>query len=207
MKLLIALLLLASCSTKVDYKQLQSKLLAVYEDDQKIRLQHESAQKAYGLESKQIDSLTRVMLHNDGANLITVTDILDKHGWLGADKIGEKANDALFLVIQHSDLRVQQKYLPKMRDAVKRGSAKNNQLALLEDRVAIGEGKQQIYGSQIGFDMKTNKTYVLPLIDPDNVDRRRAKVGLGLMSDYVKHWDMIWDVEEYKKQLPNLEGI
>jgi hypothetical protein len=77
----------------------------------------------------------------------------------------------------------------------------------LEDRVAIGEGKQQIYGSQIGYDMKTNKTYVLPLIDPDNVDKRRAKVGLGLMSDYVKHWDMIWDVEEYKRQLPNLEKM
>ena len=50
-----------------------------------------------------------------------------------------------------------------------------------------------------------NKYFVSPLIDPDNVDKRRASVGLGSLEEYVKNWDMIWDVEQYKKDLPILE--
>lgn len=44
--------------------------------------------------------------------------------------------------------------------------------------MALGEGRKQTYGSQIGFDESTNKYYVLPLEDPDRVDQRRASVGL-----------------------------
>jgi hypothetical protein len=186
-------------------KPLQAKLLAIYEDDQPIREQYNSAQKEFGHQSKQVDSLGRIMMYKDSINLIKVTEILDKYGWVGADKIGGQANQTLFIVIQHSDLKTQQKYLPMVREAVKIGNANRSALALLEDRVALREGKRQIYGSQFGYDNETKKSYVLPLDDPDNVDKRRAEVGLGLLADYVKDWDIIWNVEEYKKQLPELE--
>lgn len=102
-------------------------------------------------------------------------------------------------------MKTQQKHLPMMREAVKNKNATGTALALLEDRVALEEGKRQVYGSQIGRDNETNKNYVLPLDDPDNVDKRRAEVGLGLLAEYVKSWDIILNVEEYKKQLPELE--
>jgi hypothetical protein len=187
-------------------KPLQAELLAIYEDDQGIRRTFIKAQKDYGFQSKIVDSLGRIMMHKDSVNLIKVTKILDKHGWVGADKVGGQANQTLFLVIQHSDLPTQQKYLPMMREAVKNKNASSSALALLEDRVALGEGKKQIYGSQIGFDKETNTNYVLPLEDPDTVDQRRASVGLGLLADYVKNWNIVWNVEEYKKQLPELEA-
>lgn len=133
-------------------------------------------------------------------------DILfEQDGRVGADKVGGQANQTLFLVIQHSDLKTQQKYLLMMREAVKIGNVNESALALLEDRVALGEGKKQIYGSRIGYDNETNKTFVLLLEDPDNIDKRRAEVGLGLLADYVKRWDIIWNIEEYKKQLPEIE--
>ena len=187
-------------------KPLQAKLLTIFQDDQPIRLQYISAQKEFGRQSKQVDSLGRIMMHKDSANLIKVTEILDKYGWVGADKVGVQANQTLFLVIQHSDLKTQQKYLPMMKEAVKIGNANGSALALMEDRVALGEGKRQIYGSQIGYDNEKSKSYILPLDDPDNVDKRRAEVGLGLLADYVKRWEIIWNVEEYKKQLPELEA-
>lgn len=93
-----------------------------------------------------------------------------------------------------------------MREAVKNKKAEPNALALLEDRVALGEGRRQIYGSQIGRDEQTQKHYVLPLEDPDNVDQRRAEVGLEPLADYVKSWDIVWNVEEYKEQLPAIEA-
>lgn len=93
-----------------------------------------------------------------------------------------------------------------MREAVKNKKASGSSLALLEDRVALGEGKRQIFGSQIGRDTETGKYFVLPLEDPDNVDKKRAEVGLGLLADYVKRWQIEWNVEEYKRQLPEIEA-
>lgn len=145
------------------------------------------------------------MLYKDSINLIKVIEIIDAYGWIGPDKVGGQANQTLFLVIQHSDLKTQQKYLPILREAVKNKNASGSAMALLEDRVALGEGKRQIYGSQIGYDKEKNESFVLPLEDPDNVDKRRAHVGLGLLADYVKRWGIIWNVEEYKQKLPEIE--
>lgn len=186
-------------------KELQSSLLTIFNDDQVIRHQYIAAQKEFGNDSKQVDSLIKIMIYNDSVNLIKVTEILDKYGWVGADKVGGQASHALFLVIQHSDLETQQKYLPIMRKAVENKKISANSLALLEDRVAIGEGKRQIYGSQIGYDEITKKYYVLPLYDPDNIDTRRQSVGLGSFTEYLKKWDIIWNVEEYKKDLQKIE--
>lgn len=187
-------------------KPLQAKLIAIFNDDQQIRLQFISAQKQFGAASQQVDSLAKIMLQKDSVNLIEITKILDTKGWVGADKIGGQANHTLFLIIQHADLKTQQKYLPMMQQAVKNNNASANSLALLKDRVALGEGKRQIYGSQIGQDNDKQMSYVLPLIDPENVNQRRAKVGLGPIEEYVKRWNIIWNVEEYKKALPEIEA-
>jgi hypothetical protein len=186
---------------------LQKELLEIYKDDQEIRNQYVSAQKKYGYQGKEMDSLGKIMVLKDSLNLIKIVKILDEKGWVGKDKVGQQANSTLFLVIQHSDLKIQQKYLPMMREAVKKGNANSSNLALLEDRIALREGKKQIYGSQIGTNPTTKTQYVLPLEDPDNVDKRRSEVGLGTLADYVKNWNFVWDIEKYKKELPEIEEM
>jgi hypothetical protein len=186
-------------------KPLQKELLEIFKNDQDIRRQYIDSSKKYGYNNPIVDSLGKVMNFNDSIDLKKIQNILDTKGWVGKDKVGGQANQTLFLVIQHADIKTQQKYLPMMREAVKKGNASSSSLALLEDRVALREGKKQIYGSQIGRNTKTNKFYVAPLEDPDNVDKRRTEVGLGSLSDYVKNWNIIWDVEQYKKNLPEIE--
>ncbi|MFD1142014.1 DUF6624 domain-containing protein [Larkinella insperata] len=186
-------------------KPLQAKLLAIYDEDQKYRQQLNEVGQKHGFESPEVKNLWKTIEEKDSVNLIQVKAILDQHGWVGEDKVGPQASTTLFLVIQHADLATQQKYLPMMREAVKAQKAQPSALALLEDRVALGEGRRQTYGSQIGQDSKTGKAYVLPLNDPDHVDQRRAEVGLPPLADYVKHWDIVWNVAEYKKQLPQLD--
>ena len=85
-----------------------------------------------------------------------------------------------------------------MRIAVKSGNARGSNLALLEDRVALRQGNRQIYGSQIGRD-ENGKYFVSPLIDPENVNERREKVGLGTIESYINHWNMVWDIEKHKE--------
>jgi hypothetical protein len=177
---------------------------SIHYDDQRYRQQIGAITKKYGRNSKEEKEVFRMMQITDSMNLIKVRKILDKHGWLGRDVIGARRNSTLFLVIQHADIETQKKYLPMMREAVNNKKANANQLALLEDRIAIREGRKQIYGSQIGIDENGNK-YVQPLDDPDNVDRRRASVGLNPLASYVSQWGIRWDPQEYKKQLPEIE--
>ncbi|MEI7983188.1 MAG: DUF6624 domain-containing protein [Bacteroidota bacterium] len=187
-------------------KKLVATLDTVYNDDQNYRLKLDSIVNKSGYTSSEFKIFRKISIEKDSINLIKVEKILDERGWLGADIVGQEGNTTMFLVIQHADLKTQEKYLPMVRDAVSQGNAYPAHLAMLEDRVAIRQGKRQIYGSQIDQDPKTGVYYVLPLEDPDNVDKRREPIGLGKMEDYVSNWGLTWDVEAYKKQLPLIEA-
>jgi hypothetical protein len=186
-------------------KKLVAILETIYEEDQKYRRQINDIEQKYGWRSKEVKAHWEMINEKDSINLIKVKKILDERGWLGPDIIGEQGNTTLFLVIQHSDIETQTKYLPIMRDAVKKGNAIPSDLALLEDRVLLGQGKKQIYGSQINCNQETGKYYVLPLENPENVDKRRSEVGLGPLQDYVAHWGMTWDVEDYIEEFTEIE--
>ncbi len=181
---------------------LATQLDSIYLEDQQYRKQISEIEIKYGRDSKEMKAHWKMIQEKDSINLIQVKAILDTRGWLGDDVVGVQGNSALFLVIQHSDIATQEQYLPMMREAVKNGKATGSSLALLEDRVALRQGKMQIYGSQIGRDPVTQEFFVSPLEDPDNVDKRRAEVGLQPLSEYVSNWQIKWDVEQYKKDLP-----
>ena len=184
---------------------LVARLDTIHRDDQQYRQQLKEIEQKFGLQSAQMRDHWQIIDKKDSLNLIKVAKILDERGWLGAAIVGNQGNETLFLVIQHADLQTQEKYLPMMRDAVEKGNARGERLALLEDRVAIKNGRKQIYGSQINRDLQTGEYYVLPLIDPDNVDKRRAEVGLGSLQAYIARWGMTWDVEAYKKKVAEYE--
>ena len=185
-------------------KTLVATLDSIFNDDQNGRQQLKEVESNYGVDSKELKAHWKMISEKDSINLIKVKTILDTRGWLGEDVVGEQGNTTLFLVIQHSDIKTQEHYLPMMRQAVKNGKAKGSSLALLEDRVALRQGRMQIYGSQINRDIKTQSYYVSPLEDPDNVDKRRAEVGLQPLAEYLLNWNLVWDVEQYKKDLPGI---
>lgn len=190
------------------YQSLRAELLQIHADDQKYRLELEEIRK-----TKPIDGAARTkklwekIAATDAECLKRVKGILAEHSWLGLEQVGKEASVTSFFVIQHTDIATQQEYLPMIRQAVKDKKLQANLLPLLEDRVAIQTGHKQVYGTQIGSSSKMIGYYVSPLEDPDNVDKRRAEVGLEPLAEYVKRWGIIWEVEAYKKQLPELEAI
>jgi hypothetical protein len=182
------------------YEQaLVDELAKINLSDQSIRKKYAEAKKILGNKHLVLDSLRQVMALTDSINTLKIGKILDEKGWLGRTRIGD-GNNTLFAIIQHSDLKTQQKYLPMMRDAVKKGNAQGSSLCLLEDRMATSEGKKQRYGTQIGTRKKTKQAYILPIEDPDNLDKRRAEMGLRPIAEYVKHWEIVWDLAAYKAQ-------
>jgi len=187
--------------------QLADSLKKVLDTDQKYRLQIDSVQYNFGKNSEELNALWKTIKENDSLNQLVVLAILDEHGWLGEEIVGDEGNSALFLVIQHSKLAVQEKYLPMMREAVANQNAEASSLALLEDRVALRRGGRQIYGSQIGYDKVKERYYVMPLDDPDHVNERRTSVGLPPLQEYISMWGLKWNSRKYKKQLPYLETL
>lgn len=172
-------------------KPLIKMLDSIKIEDQQYRSRINDIEMNYGYKSKEMEILWKIINEKDSINLIKVKAILENYGWLGPDVIGESGNNTLFLVIQHSDQKTQEKYLPVMREAVKIGNAKPSALALLEDRVALGQGKKQIYGSQIVKSSTTGKDTLAPVEDFANVDKRREAVGLEPLDDYLEYFGIV----------------
>lgn len=205
--------LLAACrlaaqvtSFNMDSSQFNKALLpvldSIYHDDQFYRLQMLRLIKNKAAASS-IDSIKTIIQTTDHKNLVKVNRIIQQHGWLGPQEVGMNGSQALFLVIQHADLATQQKYYPMIRQAEKDGKTLSSNLAILEDRIAMREGKKQLYGSQGFTDKATGITYIYPVADVDNLDKRRQSMGLPPMKTYAANWDL----EAYKKQLPEIEQI
>jgi len=210
-KLILTITLIA-CSInllngqKLNIDSLKTVLDTVWKTDQGYRFKLIDLQKSGKNESADYKNLILSIKKTDTINLKIVTTIIDKYGWLGPDDIGFNGSQALFIVIQHADLATQEKYLPIIRKAAKQGKTLPSNLAILEDRIALRQGKKQIYGSQIWIDSKTGKKYIQPIEDPENVDKRRLEVGLPTMNEYLQQFFQInWDIEEYRKNLPFVE--
>jgi hypothetical protein len=174
-------------------KPLVRELETIFAADQAGRGRIDSLQKIYGMQSPQVRALFGSIRISDSLNLMKVKVILDKYGWLGPQELGTMGAITLFAVIQHADLATQKHYLPVMHQAVKDKKLAPDNLALLEDRIAVKEGRKQIYGSQLRTDHETGKLSFQPIEDEKNVNKRRAEVGLEPMEEYAKKFNL-----EYK---------
>jgi hypothetical protein len=186
-------------------KPLVRELDTIFNDDQSRRLQLDSIIAKYGHNSSETQRQLQIMNNADSINVIKVTGILDKYGWPDKKEISERGSLTLFLVIQHADLKTQEKYLPLIEKACESGNLDISNLALIKDRILLRKGEKQIYGTQIAFNNESGLYFILPLSDPDNVDTRRKSIGLQPLSEYVRQWNIIWDPIKYKTQLPAIE--
>jgi len=187
-------------------KKLVAELDKIYFDDQSTRSQIRSKEEKYGRDSKEMRAFWKVILRNDSINLVKVSKILDTQGWPSKKKIGVSGTSTLFLVIQHSNLKNQTKYLPLITKAVNSGNLPKRQYAMFYDRLVLGQGKRQVYGTQLAMSKERKDPYVLPLEDAKNVDKRRAEMGLNTMQENLNRWNLTWDVAAYQKSLPKIEA-
>ncbi|GAB5565964.1 MAG: hypothetical protein Wins2KO_30270 [Winogradskyella sp.] len=187
-------------------KDLVRILDQIYFDDQSTRNSIKSKEEKFGRDSKEMDALWKDILKRDSINLIKISHILDAQGWPPKDKIGKRGTSTLFLVIQHADQETQEKYLPLMTKAMNNGHLPKRQYAMFYDRLMLRRGKRQLYGTQLAISKDSKKPYVLPLDEPKTVDKRRIEMGLNTMQENLNRWNLIWDVEEYIKRLPQIEA-
>ena len=62
----------------------------------------------------------------------------------------------------------------------------------------LGEGKEQIYGSQI-YENEDGSFYVEDIQEPVYLSQRRKEVGLGPIEDYGRNYEIEWTVKQKEK--------
>ncbi|AWM33490.1 DUF6624 domain-containing protein [Hymenobacter nivis] len=112
--------------------------------------------------------------------------IVKKCGYPGTKQVGETSAKNFFLLVQHADAYpvFQEKILKIMSAEVQRKNADNRSFAYLTDRVALNRGQPQTYCSQVEYKADGQPT-PRNLLDPANVDKRRASIGMEPLEAYL----------------------
>lgn len=122
----------------------------------------------------------------DHQNTLHMKKIVDEIGWPSLSKVGQQGSANAWLLVQHADhdREFQKKCLELMKLEPK-DEVDQIHIAYLEDRIAVGEGKPQLYGTQFFKDFD-GQMQPRPIYDIKNIELRRKKVGLKTFVEYKK---------------------
>jgi hypothetical protein len=120
----------------------------------------------------------------DEENTRWLGEVLATRGWPGRTLAGEDGAQAAWLLAQHADRDpvLQRAFLDALRGAAGQGEASPAHLAYLEDRVRVGAGQPQLYGTR--FTIIDGGLRPCPVEDPQRLDERRAAAGLEPFAVY-----------------------
>ncbi|HLK58470.1 MAG TPA: carboxypeptidase-like regulatory domain-containing protein [Chthonomonadaceae bacterium] len=185
--------------TPITNPALRAELLQMVKEDQDIRntwIQHGVDHPDKAIEDR--------MSEIDAHNLERMKEIVRQYRWPGPDLVGVDGSEAAFLLVQHAQLTFQKEMLPHVRRAYRAGQLQGQDYALLLDRVLVGEGKPQVYGTQAKPIAEWNgqEPTLYPIQDEANVDKRRAEVGLFPLAEYRKMMKEMYFPQKQQKDKP-----
>ena len=158
------------------YELLTQELDEIFYQNMKLRSLVMPTINRYGYDSPQMDSLNTKILAYDSASLIRVITIVNTYGWLGISQIGEEANAALYITIQHADIEIMEHYFPLLKESAIKGESHLEDMATMEDRILISHSKKQKYGTQ--SQLIDGSLTLMPIDDIKKVNKLRKSVGL-----------------------------
>ena len=173
------------------FESVKNELLQASAEDQKMRNDVKDGKKEFDpqVDIKNTDKLKRIIL---------------EMGWPTKSKFGEEAAHAAWMIAQHSDKETafQRLCLEAMKN-LSEDEIEKADLALLEDRVRIKEGKPQLYGTQFSVS-EDGKFEPEPIEDENNLDKRRKEMGLEPFLEYKTHMMKLWREHEEMLEKKNL---
>ena len=165
---------------------LRQELLTLADQDQASRQGVGEFMQRHGSSSREGDSALRALAAADAPRLERIKAIVAAHGWPGRRLVADDGAHAAWLLVQHAPFAYQQQVLPLLLAALRADDARAGDVALLQDRVLVGEGKPQLYGSQARYPVHPGPPVLDSIADEACVDVRRASVGLGPLAEYLQ---------------------
>ncbi|MGD1840067.1 MAG: DUF6624 domain-containing protein [Thermonemataceae bacterium] len=124
-------------------------------------------------------------LHNHNAEVLN--EIIDDIGYPTSEKVGAEASEAAWLVIQHAIGKpsFMKKCAALLESLVSEYKIDLRPLVYLTDRIAVFEGKPQLYGTQ--FDWDENGLLSPSLFDDlTKVNQRRKALGFNTLEEQTQ---------------------
>lgn len=108
--------------------------------------------------------------------------------WPGLSLVGKEGETAAWLLAQHTQDKEFAKYCLKLMEDNLDDVTKSN-YAFLVDKVLLGDGKPQRYGTMVTGKIVDGEFIVepMPLEDPKIVEQLRAEMGMGSLKDQIAH--------------------
>jgi hypothetical protein len=161
-------------------EQLKQEILEMADEDRRVRAELVATGELF-------DGYNPRMAEVHRRNGERLQAIVREFGWPGKSLVGDDGAEAAWLVLQHAigNPQLQRECLPLLRESAQVGESEPYQVAFLEDRIAVFEGRPQRYGTQFDWD-ENGELSPLPLLDPKGVDRHRASVGLGPLAERME---------------------
>lgn len=135
-------------------RRLQAELDSIYRVDQLYReimaspQKKDSLAKAHNLSEQAVDQLIHdEMTKIDKSNIYRVEQIIKQYGYPGTRLVGSPTDEAAWYVIQHSEDIAN--YFPLIEKAGASKELPFNLVAMMQDRLLMSQGKEQLYGTQI----------------------------------------------------------
>lgn len=133
----------------------------------------------------------------DSANVAKLKQLIEQYGFPTWKLVGQYGQMNAWTIAQHSS-----EYLPhflkQYRKAVEENNATRRELAYLEDRLLVENGRPQIYGTQFLYSVKDSTAYLYATVDMKHLDDRRISVDLYSMDEYLKR-AQLGNVDLYRR--------
>lgn len=141
-----------------------------------------------GALSRAHSAISHRLCEIDKSNTEWLKADLRANGWFVASRFDQAVSGYAWLITQHADndRAFQREVLAILEPMVATGETSASNFAYLYDRVAVGSGKPQRYGTQ-GTCTAPNVWTPNPLEDPERVEALRAEVGIDTLADYSAH--------------------
>src|SRR3954471_1692107 len=152
---------------------LRRELVAMREEDLRVRGELEAAGELGGPYVPRMEAV-------HVRNAARLRELIAQYGWPAEDVAGEDGAKAAWFIVQHAvgEPEFQRKVLVLLLENAASGRIPAWHAALLEDRIALHEGRPQRFGSQWVDSPEDGRIRPWQLADPEHVNELRASVGL-----------------------------
>lgn len=159
-------------SENIKFPEISQEIKKMYEADQAMRERWEEGD----FSDEDLDK----------AHTSRMKEIIEEIGWPTASKVGTDVAENAWLLVQHSDHDVDfQSLCLELMKQEPDSEVKKVNVAYLEDRVRVNQGRGQLYGTQ--FSQEANRHIPRLIEDEENVDKRRAEMGMGTLRGQIDH--------------------
>lgn len=120
----------------------------------------------------------------DAAHVARLKEIVHAKGWPAPELVGARAASAAVLTVQYAghDPAFMGEAIEHLMPLVEQGKIHGGYVAVLSDRLAVYEGRHQLYGTQMKVAPDAYGAPIIlpatPIEDPAHLDARRTAMGL-----------------------------